>query len=107
MEAFLDPDLKRAASCVAGYLTDRAGAVFDLKGFIDEIEDEALRGKIAGMALSDDDGFIDSPESMLGDCVKGVLGRGRPKKTTMDMLKRLEEAGKSNVAEDIRKRIGT
>ncbi len=112
MRSFSDPLLKKAGAYVLGYFgkargiahgEDKAG--FNFEDLIDEIDDEEARGLVARIAVEADDGFIESPVDMLKDCVRGVLNRGRPRDSTIEMLKRLEDAGKGSVAEEIRKRL--
>ncbi len=112
IRSFSDPLLKKVGGYVLGHMgravggADPAkGAAFNPGDLIDEIDDDEARGFVAGIMVESDDGFIEAPERMLKDCVRGVLDRGRPRQTTIEMIKSLEDAGRLTVAEDIRKRL--
>ena len=99
---FKDPFLKGAAAIVSSYL-DSGGDIASPK-FSAEIDDPGLLNWISGVLLREDDGFIESPERMLADCMERVLGAGKLKRSTLEQIKKLEDAGKKDVAELMRQR---
>jgi len=105
MESFSDPVLKKAGAIIAGSIL--RSKPLDASSLMDEADDEPTRILIAGLLIKDDDGFIEDPARMLEDSLKRVMNRGNIKETTMRMIERLEEMGRTEVASDIRKRMGT
>jgi DNA primase len=99
---FQDPLLRRVAKTVAASFEADS---FEPSTIMDSTEDEEVRSWIAGVLLNEDDGFIESPEKMLEDCVKKVLNAGKPREATMRLIKRLEESGLGDVAMEIRSKL--
>lgn len=108
--SFRDPLLKRVAEAVAassaGSSTNSSGECgFEPSDIVDSTEDEEVRSWIAGELVKQDDGFIESPEKMLADCVKKVLNAGKPREATRRLIERLEESGFKDVAMEIRTKL--
>ncbi|MEK7773787.1 MAG: toprim domain-containing protein, partial [Deltaproteobacteria bacterium] len=99
VDAFRDPALKEAGSTILEFCS--AGRALDPAAIINEIKD----GRAAGLLFKDDEGFVEDPEKMLEDCLKGVFRRGRMKDATLDMLRQLEQTGMTDVARQIKNRI--
>ncbi|MBI5902134.1 MAG: DNA primase [Deltaproteobacteria bacterium] len=99
VDAFKDPALKEAGSIIVGFCS--AGRTLDPAAIMDEIKD----GRAAGLLFKDDEGFVEAPEQMLEDCLKGVLRRGRMKDATVEMLRQLEQTGMTDVARQIKDRV--
>lgn len=99
VDAFRDPALKEAGSIIVGLCS--AGRTLDPAAMMDEIKDN----RAAGLLFKDDEGFVESPEKMLEDCVKGVLRRGRMKDATVEMVRQLEQTGMTDVARQIKERV--
>jgi DNA primase len=102
MGIFSDPLLKRVANMVAA--SSKAGCL-DPSTIMEAAEDEQARSWIAGVLLKEDDGFIESPEKMLEDCLRKVLNAGKPRESTRRLIKRLEESGLGDVAMEIRSKL--
>ncbi|MEE8574533.1 MAG: DNA primase [Thermodesulfobacteriota bacterium] len=68
---------------------------------VDTIADESVRGWISGALIKDDDGFIESPEKMLTDSLTKILSRGRLKPSTLEQIKKLEDAGMTEMAREV------
>jgi DNA primase len=99
---FKDPFLLSVASRLAAYL-DSGGDISSTK-LSAEIDDPDILNWISGVLLRDDDGFIESPEKMLSDCVGRVKGVGLLKPSTLEQIRKLEEAGKKDIADLMRQR---
>ncbi len=105
IEAFSDPVLKEAGRIVTKLL--REGRDLNAGALIEAAGDEEVKRCIAGLLFKDDDGFIEAPEKMLEDSLKRLLNKGKIKATTEEMIKKLEETGRFEVARDMKKRIET
>ncbi len=105
IEAFSDPLLKEAGQTIAKRL--REGRGLDAGALIEAAGTEEVRKSIAGLLFKDDDGFIEAPERMLEDSLKRLLNKGKIKTTTEEMIRKLEETGRTEVARDIKKRVET
>lgn len=103
IEAFSDPELKSIGLLVAVCL--REGRVFNAQTLMEEAGSEGLRGKVAELFFGGEDGFIEEPGRMLQDSLKRLLNRGKIKATTQEMIKLLEQTGKSEIAVEIKRRI--
>ena len=57
------------------------------------------------MLFSSAPDFIESPERMMEDCLKRVLNKGKLKETTRGLIDRLAEAGFSEAASEIERRM--
>lgn len=99
---FKDPFLKEAAGFVSSFL-DSGGDLASPR-LSAEIDDPELLNWISGVLLREDDGFIESPEKMLADCMERVKGAGLLKRATLEQIKKLEEAGKKDIADLMRQR---
>ncbi|MEE9543546.1 MAG: DNA primase [Thermodesulfobacteriota bacterium] len=99
---FKDPFLSKAALFVSSFLD--SGGDLTSPGLSAEIDDPNLLNWISGVLLREDDGFIASPEKMLADCMERVRGAGLLKPSTLEQIKKLEEAGKKDIAELMRQR---
>jgi len=105
IEAFSDPLLKEAGRTIAKWL--REGKRLDAEALIEAAGTEEVRNSIAGLLFKEDDGFIEAPEKMLEDSLKRLLNKGKIKTTTEEMIRKLEETGRTEVARDIKKRVET
>ncbi len=101
---FQDTFLKRVAKAVGA---TSGGGRFEPSDVVDSAEDEEVKSWIAGELLKQDDGFIESPEKMLEDCIEKVLNAGKPRETTRRLIKRLEESGLGEVAREIKTKLGS
>jgi len=105
--AFTDPVLKEAAMLLVPAL--KAGGGLDAS-FMDEIGQiggsaEAL-STLARMLFGAEEDFIESPGRMMEDCLKRVLNKGKIKETTRGLIDALAEAGLSEAASEIERRLG-
>jgi len=95
---FGDPFLKEVADYLKPLLMEKRSHAC---AFLDAIADEKIKGFVVETLLKDERGFIESPERMLADCATKVLSRGLPKNATLELLKRLEESGRADIASKI------
>ena len=102
-EAFTDEELKAAARAVAGLC--REGASISGPALLERVEGEALKGRVAELLFREKDGFVEEPDRMVQDSLKRILNRGKIKTSTQDMIKLLEQMGKSDIAVELKKRI--
>lgn len=102
LEKFADPGLNEAGKTIAGYI--KGGRNRDLADLVPEIKDDRIKSWIAGGLFSSDDGFVENPEKMLSDCLKKVANKGKLKLSTEEMIRRLEDSGKTDTARKIRER---
>ena len=72
--------------------------------YLNEIDDPDTSSWISGVHMREDDGFIESPEKMLADCMARVTGAGLLKSSTIEQIKKLEQAGQKDIAEQMRVR---
>lgn len=102
---FTDPVLKEAGLALAGRL--KQGGAFDA-AFMEEAgegeEGAEAKSELARLAFGDE-GFIEAPERMLEDCLKRVLNKGKIKETTRGVIKRLADAGQTEAAVEMEKKI--
>ncbi len=101
--AFGDEGMKKAGEIICGHM-DKAGTL-RVDELAEALHGAGVEGFIKTGLLAGDDGFIDEPEKMLKDSLKKILKRGKLKEATEDMLGRLEEAGRAELAMTIKKRI--
>lgn len=101
--AFTDPALKKIGSVASQFL--KQGRSLDASAIMEEMGEGDIKASVAELFLKEDDGFVEDPRRMLEDSLKRVLSRGKIKDTTMEMIKRLEDTGRSEVASLIKKRI--
>lgn len=102
-EAFTDDELKTAARAVAGLR--REGVAVSGPALLERIEGEALKGAMAELLFREMDGFVEEPVRMVQDSLKSIMNRGKIKTSTQDMIKLLEQMGKSDIAIELKKRI--
>jgi len=101
---FGDGSMKRAGEALAAHLGD--GSALDAASVMEGIEDPETRGVVAGLFI-EDDGFVEDAEKMLEDSLKRVLKRDTIKDATREMIRRLEESGRRDVAGAIEKRFSS
>ena len=102
LKLFKDPFLLKIAQFVTTSLdSDRE---LTSPALLAEIEDPDILNWISGVIIREDDGFIESPEKMLADCVARVTGAGKLKPEIARQIEKLEEAGKNDIAEQMRAR---
>lgn len=104
--AFADPVLKEAALLLLPRL--KGGGGLD-SSFMDEAghgqgSEQAL-ATLARVLFGSDPDFIESPERMMEDCLKRVLNKGKIKDSTRSMIDALAEAGFSEAASEIERRM--
>ncbi len=75
--------------------------VFDSQRLLDKAEDDEVKGLIAESLVGEDDGFIEAPERMLDDCIDKVTDVNGPRETTKEIVRRLKESGRDDMAEKI------
>ncbi|CAG1066691.1 DNA primase [uncultured bacterium] len=102
-EAFTDGELKTAAKAVAALC--REGLPVSGPALLERVEGEALKGAMAELLFKEMDGFVEEPARMVQDSLKSILNRGKIKPSTQDMVKLLEQMGKSDIAVELQKRI--
>jgi DNA primase len=102
-EAFTDGELKSAAKAVAALC--REGLPVSGPALLERVEGEALKGAMAELLFKEMDGFVEEPARMVQDSLKSILNRGKIKSSTQDMVKLLEQMGKSDIAVELQKRI--
>jgi len=103
MQAFKDPDIKRIGAVALRLI--KGGKAFDAGALIEGLEDAKLGAVAAAILFKEDDGFVEAPERMLEDSLRSVLNKGKLKESTLEMIQRLEELGRSDIASDIKKRV--
>jgi len=103
VEVFDDEGMKKAGEIVCRAL-EGAGTL-RVDELAEALHEAGVGGFIKTGLLAGDDGFIDEPGKMLKDSLKKILKRGKLKEATEDMLGRLEEAGRAELAMTIKKRI--
>ncbi|MBI1910624.1 MAG: DNA primase [Deltaproteobacteria bacterium] len=104
IEAFSDTALKEAGRIISEFC--RQGKMLNASTLIEGIKDDGIKARLAELLFKEEEGFIEDPQKMLEDCLKRVLNRGKIKPTTQEIINRLEELGKADIASDIKKRIG-
>lgn len=102
-EAFTDDELKAAARAVAGLR--REGVAVSGPALLERVEGEVLKGRMAELLFREMDGFVEEPARMVQDSLKSIMNRGKIKTSTQDMIKLLEQMGKSDIAIELKKRI--
>ncbi|GMR04247.1 MAG: hypothetical protein BMS9Abin23_0138 [Thermodesulfobacteriota bacterium] len=102
VRAFKNEDLKEAGAKICARLGDGG---FDISALAEEFHDSRFSGHIKAGLFRDDDGFIEDPEKMLKESLKKVMNRGKLKSSTEEMIKRLEESGRTDVAQKMRARV--
>lgn len=102
-EAFTDGELKSAAKAVGALC--REGLPVSGPALLERVEGEALKGAMAELLFKEMDGFVEEPARMVQDSLKSILNRGKIKPSTQDMVKLLEQMGKSDIAVELQKRI--
>jgi DNA primase len=102
-EAFTDGELKSAAKAVAALC--REGLPVSGPALLERVEGEALKGAMAELLFKEMDGFVEEPARMVQDSLKSILNRGKIKPSTQEMVKLLEQMGKSDIAVELQKRI--
>ncbi len=100
---FRTPLLKEVARVVASLYED---GVTEPEKVFDRVYDEDVRGFVAETIFSDEKGFMESPERMLDDCTRKILEAGRPRRATVEMLRRLEESGHEDLVRKILGKMG-
>jgi len=100
---FSDEGMKKAAEVVSSLL-EKSGTL-RMDELADSFHGAGVEGFISAGLLAGDDGFIGEPERMLKDSLKKIHKRGKLKEATEDMLGRLEEAGRAELARTIKDRI--
>ena len=103
ISAFNDPALRDAGRAVVQAL--RAGSAINAGALIEAANGEEAKSRIAGLLFTDDNGFIEAPEKMLEDSLKRLFGKSRIKAATEEMIKKLEDSGRGEIARDMKKRI--
>lgn len=103
IELFADAGLREAGRIIASRI--RQGKPVGPAALMEEFNDEALKGMMAGLLFKDGEGFMEEPERMLEDSLKSVLNRGKIKPATRDIIKQLEDMGRTEVADEMKKRV--
>lgn len=99
---FEDAELKEVATAVSLILGQGKK---DMAALADELPSGPVKSRIAGVLMKQDNGFIESPRTMLEDSLKRILNKGKLKDATLEMLRQLEETGSPEIASEIKKRI--
>ena len=99
LKLFKDPFLSQVAEFISASL--EAGRELSSSALLAEIDDPDILSFVSGVHMRDDDGFIESPEKMLSDCVARVSGKGKISPEILEQIRKLEEAGKKDIAEQM------
>lgn len=102
IEAFSDGRLKEAGRIISTRLREKRPV--EVSELFEEFSDGETLRILASELMKDDDGFVEDPLKMLGDCLKKLMNRGKLKETTEEMIRRLEESGLKEVALKVRER---
>jgi len=102
-EAFTDADLKAASAAVSELC--RKGAPLSGPALLERLEGVELKGKVADLLFRESDGFVEEPGRMVEDSLKSIMNRGKVKPSTQEMIRLLEQMGKSDIAVELKKRI--
>ncbi|MBI5232774.1 MAG: DNA primase [Deltaproteobacteria bacterium] len=112
IEGFKEPLLKKVGTLFMEALDNKdcEGVSnpkdFSLPVFIAGIDDEETRNWIAKACFFTKDDFMDSPEKMLEDSLVRLKEMDLPKASTIEQIKRLEDAGLGELALEMRDRMG-
>ncbi len=108
LERFKDPFLKEVAEVVKRGFNDRA--VKEVLSLAELTEDARIKTFITETVMNEDDGFIEEPARMLRDCVERIFKRdllgAHLNPEVMELVRKLEERGKGQIARDILRRLG-
>jgi len=102
-EAFTDGELRAAAKAVSSLCVE--GLPVSGQALLERVEGDELKARVAELLLRDADGFAEEPARMVQDSLKRILNRGKIKPSTQEMIKLLEQMGKSDIAVEFKKRI--
>ncbi|MBI5885175.1 MAG: DNA primase [Deltaproteobacteria bacterium] len=102
-EAFAPGAMKDAAMVIARLC--REGRVLAAPAILDGLPAGGDRAAVAEVLFRDDDGFIESPAQMLEDSLKSIRIGAKLKDGTVELLKRLEESGNKEMAEEMLRRL--
>ncbi|OGQ51419.1 MAG: DNA primase [Deltaproteobacteria bacterium RIFCSPLOWO2_02_FULL_53_8] len=101
--AFGHEALRDAAAVIAQFC--REGRSLTASSVLDALPEGCDRSVVAEVLFRDDDGFVESPVQMLEDSLKSIMVGGKLKEKTVELLKRLEESGNKEFAEEIMRRL--
>ncbi|MFZ3072867.1 MAG: DNA primase, partial [Thermodesulfobacteriota bacterium] len=73
---FNDPALKAVSVCVSECLKH---GITEPSMILERAEGEGVKDFLAGIFFKEEDGFMESPEKMLKDCVENILNEGKLK----------------------------
>ncbi len=103
IERFEDQAMKEIGRIIAGALKD--GRALNAASLIDALGAHPVAGGVAELLMKDEEGFIEDAAKMLEDSLNSVLNRGELKQATLDKLKWLEDMGRLDMAQEIRRRM--
>jgi DNA primase len=87
---------------VAGFLVKSfIEGVKSSECFLEKTDNQDITDFIAHALIDEEAGFIEAPDIMLKESVEKILNAGRPKDTTLKILKLLEESGRSEEARKV------
>ncbi len=108
LERFKDPFLKGVAEVVKKGFNGRT--VREVLSLAELTEDDRIKAFITETVLKEEDGFIEKPERMLQDSIDKIMRRDimRPSlnPSVIELVKRLEESGREEMAKEILQRLG-
>ncbi len=102
-ESFTDEELRPVAKAVSSLCAE--GLPVSGQALLERVEGDVLKARMAELLFRDADGFAEEPARMVQDSLKRILNRGKIKPSTQDMVKLLEQMGKSDIAVELQKRI--
>ncbi len=103
IERFEDQAMKEIGRIIADVLKD--GRALNAASLIDAIRELPVAGSVAELLMKDEEGFIEDAAKMLEDSLNSVLNRGELKQATLDKLRWLEDMGRPDMAQEIRRRV--
>ena len=99
---FKDPVMKEVGETLGLLLS--SGGLLSRQALIDAVATAEARSWLAAILIGNDDGFIEEPSKMLDDSIEKLLGQGALKHSTLEQIKRLEEAGLHDIAGRMKER---
>lgn len=101
--AFAPGALKDAAIIIARFCSE--GRELAAPAILEALPAGCDRAAVAEVLFRDDDGFIESPTQMLEDSLKSIRIGAKLKDGTVELIKRLEESGNKEMAEEMMRRL--
>ncbi|MBI5235689.1 MAG: DNA primase [Deltaproteobacteria bacterium] len=103
IDRFEDQAMKEIGMIIADALKE--GRSLNVASLIDALGAHPAASGMAELLMKDEEGFIEDAAKMLEDSLNSVLNRGELKQTTLEKLKWLEEMGRLDMVQEIRRRV--